>query len=274
MNTFSGWIKHYQVTAFFIITFAITWGLGFSYGAILKGFCKAFWIAFLAAWFTSTLVCLANFTIIESIPLSPAAVVLFMVAVVPVAFVIASAYSRNPSVRSYLASFIQLRGMWGWSLLALVSFLILLLISFPVNSLLNMHSIPPYQFPEISLALIGLVVVKFFYQFFFFNATGEEAGWRGFALPRLQARIRPLVDSLIIALFWINWHWFLWQAEGNPVFFLPILDHSICAPHSRIGDHRLVLEPQQGENPGVRYRPRRCQYCRWVFLTWFRRFFH
>jgi len=68
------------------------------------------------------------------------------------------------------------------------------------------------------LVLIGLVAVKFFYQLFFFNATGEEAGWRGFALPRLQSRISPLVASLIIALFWINWHWFLWQAEGNPIF--------------------------------------------------------
>ena len=27
MNKLSGWIKHYQVAAFFIITFAITWPL-------------------------------------------------------------------------------------------------------------------------------------------------------------------------------------------------------------------------------------------------------
>ena len=33
MNKLTYWIKGHQITAFFIITFAITWGLGFSYGA-------------------------------------------------------------------------------------------------------------------------------------------------------------------------------------------------------------------------------------------------
>jgi len=77
-----------------------------------------------------------------------------------------------------------------------------------------------FQFPEAGLALIGLVTVKFFYQFFFFNATGEEVGWRGFALPRLQSCTSPLLASLIISLFWVLWHFFLWKAEGRPVLTL------------------------------------------------------
>lgn len=60
-------------------------------------------------------------------------------------------------------------------------------------------------------------MVKFPYQLFFFNAIGEEAGWRGFALPRLQARTSPLIAALILALFWAPWHFFFWQAEGKPV---------------------------------------------------------
>ena len=36
MNTVTGWIRRHQVTAFFILTFAITWGLGFSYDAVLN----------------------------------------------------------------------------------------------------------------------------------------------------------------------------------------------------------------------------------------------
>jgi membrane protease YdiL (CAAX protease family) len=35
---------------------------------------------------------------------------------------------------------------------------------------------------------------------------GEEPGWRGFALPRLQARHGPLLGTLALAALWIPWH--------------------------------------------------------------------
>ena len=35
---------------------------------------------------------------------------------------------------------------------------------------------------------------------------GEELGWRGFALPRMLARWRPLKASLILGLIWGIWH--------------------------------------------------------------------
>ena len=257
MNKLTNWIKQHQVIAFFAIAFVISWGLGFSWNAVLnrdqglllplafvsacgpglsgiivsavintqprKGPRKTFWIALLVAWVVVALVCLANLKFIEQFPLSPMVVVLFIISVAPVAFIVASAYSRIPSVRSYLASLIQLRGVLGWAFLALALFPVLLLVSIPVDSLLNKQPIPSYQFPDVGLALIGLVIVKFLYQFFFFNATGEETGWRGFVLPRLQARTSPLIAALVIAFFWVPWHFFLWQAEGRPVSTLEFL---------------------------------------------------
>jgi membrane protease YdiL (CAAX protease family) len=237
--------------AFFIITFAITWGLGFSYSALNKGqfllaplafwaTCgpalagiiisavtntqprrgtrKASWIAFFVAWVVSALALLANNRFINHAPVSPIMVGFSLVIVVPVPFVVSMAYSRIPTVRSYLSTLIRLRTVWGWAFLALGIFPGLILLSIPISSLLDRQPISSYRFPDLTLALVGLVIIKFFYQFSFFNATGEEVGWRGFALPRMQSLTSPLVACLVLNLFWPLWHLFLWMAEGQPVF--------------------------------------------------------
>lgn len=35
---------------------------------------------------------------------------------------------------------------------------------------------------------------------------GEEAGWRGYALPRLLSRWNPLTSGLVVGLAWTLWH--------------------------------------------------------------------
>jgi membrane protease YdiL (CAAX protease family) len=35
---------------------------------------------------------------------------------------------------------------------------------------------------------------------------GEETGWRGYALPRLQQRHSPLVATAVLAALWVVWH--------------------------------------------------------------------
>jgi membrane protease YdiL (CAAX protease family) len=60
---------------------------------------------------------------------------------------------------------------------------------------------------------------------FLFIGLGEEPGWRGFALPRLQKNYSPLIASLILAPIWALWHLPL---MGNE-FPLPIIPAFLIA---------------------------------------------
>jgi uncharacterized protein len=43
----------------------------------------------------------------------------------------------------------------------------------------------------------------------------EEAGWRGFALGRLQALLSPLTANLLLGVIWACWHLPLWLIPGT-----------------------------------------------------------
>jgi len=62
------------------------------------------------------------------------------------------------------------------------------------------------------------------------NTLGEELGWRGFALPKLQAKYNALVSSVILGLLWGFWHIPLWIANGQTGLPLLVDVLAIVAP--------------------------------------------
>lgn len=68
-------------------------------------------------------------------------------------------------------------------------------------------------FEFVPVTILGLVV--------FLLVVGEEAGWRGFALPRLQARFGPWRASAILGAAWALWHLPLFFMPGMPQFGAP-----------------------------------------------------
>jgi membrane protease YdiL (CAAX protease family) len=47
------------------------------------------------------------------------------------------------------------------------------------------------------------------------GGLSEEFGWRGYALPELQAKWNALVSSLILGVIWAAWHIPLWFLAGS-----------------------------------------------------------
>ena len=58
------------------------------------------------------------------------------------------------------------------------------------------HAEPLVYLPDNAAFLAAAIVFPF----------GEEIGWRGFALPRLMTKMKPLTASAAIGVVWTFWH--------------------------------------------------------------------
>jgi uncharacterized protein len=79
--------------------------------------------------------------------------------------------------------------------------------------------------PVVGMTILG-VLSFFLISIFPGSALGEELGWRGFVLPRMQARHSALKASLIIGILWGSWHLPLWLTgnESHPIsLFVPFV---------------------------------------------------
>ena len=99
-------------------------------------------------------------------------------------------------------------GLWG---LAIFGPAVLYLIGLGAYLLVGGEA-PPFIMIREELNLIPLYLVMVVLMPWN-GPVGEEFGWRGFALPKLQTKFGPLVASLVIGSIWGFWH--------LPSFFAP-----------------------------------------------------
>jgi membrane protease YdiL (CAAX protease family) len=120
------------------------------------------------------------------------------------AFVMTARQQGSRGVRDLVRRMFLVKVPARWWLFA-VSPLLLLIMVLLTEAALG-HDLPAaHQFAIFSglpstwgvLAVAGIMLLAGF---------GEETGWRGYALPRLQQRHGPLVATMMLAALWVAWH--------------------------------------------------------------------
>lgn len=236
------WIRRHQIISFFALVYIISFAIGIGgvflfrgehpaqrtlqffvvrlllYGPALAGIIVAMaadtgertpgrgrrWLAFGVAWILAASVSVLYLMRTSGGDARPSSFLLIsgLGALFP-AFVISGAFSRVASIRSYVYTLVRPRGSIVWYLVALLTFPIIHLIGNALTGVLGLEGPEPSD--GMSFGLFTLVAITFVHVFFYTGGINEECGWRGFALPRLQARFCPLVACLIVWAFHVLW---------------------------------------------------------------------
>jgi uncharacterized protein len=129
------------------------------------------------------------------------------------AVILTAQESGRAGLRSLLGRILQWRVAPIWYGVVLLGPSLLYLVAMGLEVLLGGQ--PPSLGSLIGVLPILLIITVYMV---FFVALGEEVGWRGYALPALQARYSALVSSVVLGALWALWH--------LPLFFNPDLHYS------------------------------------------------
>jgi membrane protease YdiL (CAAX protease family) len=135
----------------------------------------------------------------------------------------------NTGLRRMIASSFAVRSHWRFWLGAALMLLALHALARLVLTQL-VSDVPPSPLVEAPVAIVPTFVIMFLVG----GGLGEEIGWRGYALDRLQTAHSALVASLLLAFVWIIWHLPLFFYGGTNqslipfwLFVLPVIPLSV-----------------------------------------------
>ncbi len=135
-----------------------------------------------------------------------------------VAAVLVAARKGGAGARPLLGQLLRWRVGPGWYAVALFGPAALMLVAIGLHVALG-GAVPdfpePSRWPLVAVNLVLVLLVG--------GPLGEELGWRGFALPRLQARHGALRASVVLGVVWALWHLPLFAVPGAPQGQVPFL---------------------------------------------------
>jgi CAAX protease family protein len=104
-----------------------------------------------------------------------------------------------PGVKDLLVRMVRARVGWQWYAVAALLTPALALLAVTLGSGLGVSTSVGIEVSAAGVPALLLVSLWLF-------LLTEEAAWRGFALPRLQARMLPIPAALVLGVLWGLWH--------------------------------------------------------------------
>ncbi len=117
------------------------------------------------------------------------------------AILVTALMDGRKGVRALLARIVRWRVGVVWYLIPFLGYPIVTLAGVAALAGPGVLSALPQRWPLLFSLYIPNILIGFF-----IPTLGEETGWRGFALPRLQASHGPLVGTLILGAMHALWH--------------------------------------------------------------------
>jgi len=107
----------------------------------------------------------------------------------------------KPGVRTLWKRFWNRNLSSKWLLVILLFFPVMLLLANLVSRTLDGQVYPFLTWPNQPWMFIGAFISSLLH-----GGLSEEFGWRGYVLPRFQAKWNALVSSLVLGVIWGVWH--------------------------------------------------------------------
>jgi uncharacterized protein len=162
------WIKEHRLVTFFVLSYVLSWWAWLLYG--------------LGVWPEQTF---------------------FAIGSLLAAIIVIALAEGRPGFRDLGARIIRWRVAWYWYVVAIGFPLAVRFVSAMVNA--GPGGAPAPEWTELAWSSFAMAfLVRLVNPMD--GPMGEEPGWRGFALPRMQARTSPLASAVILGVLVAGWH--------------------------------------------------------------------